>query len=109
MSVARSPSLLRIAARFFRPAAICSSMAARMSREGSIPWISTRVMATPHVDVTAFRSLRRVLLIRSRDEKDSSRVSFPTFSRSCVRHRLSIASRTSWTLYLAATVSWIRR
>ena len=51
----------------------------------------------------------QVLEEGSRDEKDSSRVSFPTSSRSCVRHRLSIASRTSWTLYLAATVSWIRR
>mmetsp|Transcript_9030 Transcript_9030/g.26974 ORF Transcript_9030/g.26974 Transcript_9030/m.26974 type:complete len:229 (-) Transcript_9030:457-1143(-) len=108
-SVRRSPSDLSIAALFFRSAAICNSIAARMSLEGSRFCISTRVIITPHPWHTAFISASNALLIRSRDENDSSSVNFPTASRSCVRQRFSIAMCRSSTLYLDASESMIRR
>mmetsp|Transcript_11636 Transcript_11636/g.27479 ORF Transcript_11636/g.27479 Transcript_11636/m.27479 type:complete len:223 (+) Transcript_11636:226-894(+) len=95
--VIRSPSDLRMAALFFRSAAICNSIAASMSVLGSMFCSSTRVISTPHVLATPLRSLSSSLLIRSRDEKDSSSVSLPTSSRSCVRHRFIMAFRTSST------------
>mmetsp|Transcript_22350 Transcript_22350/g.72061 ORF Transcript_22350/g.72061 Transcript_22350/m.72061 type:complete len:204 (-) Transcript_22350:508-1119(-) len=83
----RWPSDSRTAARFFRSAAIWSSMLFRISGLGWMSRTSTLVTTTPQAFVRALASLERMAFSCSRAEKVLSRFMRPISVRSWVNTR----------------------
>mmetsp|Transcript_27669 Transcript_27669/g.81322 ORF Transcript_27669/g.81322 Transcript_27669/m.81322 type:complete len:207 (+) Transcript_27669:292-912(+) len=107
MALSRLPSACSTIERRSRSATICASMEFLMSAGGKMFCTSTRVTVTPQRSASRMIVCRSSSLMRSREEKVSSRLSCATMLRRVDWVRSSTASGRFWMLKTASRASAI--